>query len=163
LVLNPEDLALHDDLLVFERVPATMLTCWTLSGFCGPDYIRQPATRIQAPCGARASMIAHCLICDLELKTIDRINGRVVEYQAGEAHAYCRLIRANVVPNCPLADQVTPRPCTDHCLQAKICTGAPECACCCDSLACRIGQAVRALRARGEVRWHGHAPKSVGS
>lgn len=104
-------------------------------------------------------MVERCRICGLEIESMDRMSGRVVSYRGGEAHSYCRVIKAGVVPDCPLADNVTPRPCTNQCLQAKNCPNAPECGCCCENLVCQIGQSVRVLRARGEVPWHGYVPK----
>lgn len=97
----------------------------------------------------------NCLICELEIESIDREYGRVVKWRGGEAHAYCRVIQAGVVPECPIPH---PTDCTNLCVQARACENQAFCGCKCENIHCQIGKSVRALRAKGLMPWEGYIP-----
>jgi hypothetical protein len=103
-------------------------------------------------------MTDNCGICGLEIADIDRHSGRVGKFRGVEVHSWCQVIRVGVVPECPLADCITPKPCTNQCVQAKACPTSPDCGCCCDNMLCQIGQSVRELRSKGEIGWKGYVP-----
>lgn len=102
-----------------------------------------------------------CLICGFHIDAIERMYGRISRYKHGEAHIYCINIEAGKVPECPLADNVTPKPCTNLCVQAQECSAGIQCNCRCDNLLCQIGQSVRALRSKGMIRWKGYVPREL--
>ncbi len=84
--------------------------------------------------------------------------GRVVLCNEGEAHSYCRVMEAGDVPECPLADDITPKPCTNLCIQMQECTGKTGCSCHCENLLCQIGQSVRSMRSKGLISRKGYVP-----
>ena len=99
-----------------------------------------------------------CAICGLEIDSMDRMYGRAMEGKEGEVHVYCRLMEAGVVPECPLADSVVPKPCNKDCLQARMHSNRDTCGCECENVVCQIGKSVRALRSRHLIKWEGYVP-----
>src|ERR1700690_2575981 len=105
-----------------------------------------------------SSKHSNCSICGTEITALNRMANRVIESADGEAHSFCRVIVAGMVPECPLYEGIEPRPCSNDCLQAQACQSDQECSCKCENMNCSVGQAVHALRLKGVVQWNGYLP-----
>ena len=105
--------------------------------------------------------VNECAICGLEISSLDRYSGRVVEMKNREVHSWCRVIKMGIVPECPLYNNITPKPCSNECVQARKCTSEEICNCKCENLLCQIGVSVRELRAKGMMPWQGYIPMKL--
>jgi hypothetical protein len=103
----------------------------------------------------------NCVICGLEFDSMHRRYNYVVKLREGEAHPHCKILRMGVVPECPFYENITPRPCSNECVQARLCPNSKKCNCKCENLGCDIGQSVIALRAEGKIPWKGYIPLEI--
>jgi len=101
-----------------------------------------------------------CNICLLPIQNIDEIHGRISKNENGTIHSYCNAINYGIVPECPLYENLEPKPCSNECVQAKTCETYNTCKCDCENSVCQIGQSVRALRSAGKIPWDGYEIKN---